>query len=247
MTCSSIYAYFILGGTQRTVVICIQKMLATHQNEEKPTEEMTSMIEMEIIKFTQEVIYYIQDYPKIEISILKGNTKMSGRGEHVINQHILKFHTKVEKKFAHGLSEVVGCSCENVSEFLQRHINYGSLPDLETKKAVTEMVAYFDENEVYINYNAFVYGIYIEELTKTLVEILMMKYRSNKVEEELKKKLTKIVSNMNKYQVFVDFFAREKWIVNHKSGKKIKTAKVNFEKVNKKVEDMFKSLLSVIP
>lgn len=207
------------------------------QNEEKPTEEMTREIEMEANKFMREAIRYIltDDQMKCRISELKSTSERSGRGEHVFNVNILKFHTKVEKKIKKSAIKFSNCTCENISEFLQQHIHKNSFLDSDTKKAVREMVVNFDVNEVYINYNSVVYGIYIHELTSTLVDFFENADSMN----ELRKRLNRIIDGMNKFQVFVDFFAQEKWIMNYKSSKDINTNsnKAKIEMVIKNIAD----------
>nr|XP_023661925.1 uncharacterized protein LOC111840860 [Paramormyrops kingsleyae]XP_023661926.1 uncharacterized protein LOC111840860 [Paramormyrops kingsleyae] len=138
----------------------------------------------------------------------------SKRGEHVINNNVIKFHVKLVKRYL--------------------NIPGQTTPDLicplikATQDAIMkEMVAHFGTDELYINANALVYGIYIGELRKALLGFLQ------DGSQESKDRASIIILNMNQCDAYVDDLAKVKWIKN--SSTKLQ----RFTTARNEVEEMF--------
>lgn len=139
--------------------------------------------------------------------------RRSGRGEHVINNDVTKIYTKVVDKV---MSRYPRLSMLNMACPL----------DNDTVEAITnELVAHFNDNELYINANALIYGEYCQAF-KTAVTDFLMGQGSRDI-------VSVIVHHMNEVEAYVDHFAKVKWIGNQNAKRN------RFEMIRNEVATMF--------
>ncbi|XP_041927999.1 cyclin-dependent kinase 2-interacting protein isoform X1 [Alosa sapidissima] len=140
---------------------------------------------------------------------LDDHGKRSRRGEHVINNDVIRIYSKV----VDGLGE----------RFQLITLNMDRPLDTETEADIMNvLVAHFDEHELYINANAVVYGVYSRELKTALTEFLTEPTQGNRDHVNF------IVNHMNVIEAYVDPFAKIKWIRNqNERGAKYETVRHN--------------------
>ncbi|XP_028821476.1 uncharacterized protein LOC114773118 [Denticeps clupeoides] len=151
------------------------------------------------------------DY-QIDEKLLKDTGVRSRRGEHVINNNVLKFHTKILTE--RRVQRDVECPLD---KSIQNDIMY-------------EMVAEFEPYELYINVNAVIFGVYWGVLKIALFKLLhpnnymifssfpavhnWMTEISRTENVNWKDEADRIITNMNVHQAYVDLLAKEKWTGN---------------------------------
>ncbi|XP_028829789.1 uncharacterized protein LOC114786666 isoform X1 [Denticeps clupeoides] len=168
---------------------------------------------IEIKNMIQEAFRRIDPDYQIDEQLLKDTGVRSRRGEHVINNDVLKFHTKILTE--RGIQRDVQCP---LKRSIQNDIMY-------------EMVAEFEPYELYINVNAVIYGFYCGVLRIALWMLLepTSQMRSNPLpavqnwriqmhrrteEVNWRDEADRIITNMNACQAYVDPFAKVKWTGN---------------------------------
>ncbi|KAF4098131.1 uncharacterized protein LOC131528938 [Onychostoma macrolepis] len=161
---------------------------------------------------------------------LKFELGRSKRGEHVFNNNILRFHSKVLTKFREDNNNVLqGCNQQAMND-LGRHTL-----TLETAKEIqTEMVVDFGEDEFYMNANAVVYGVYCSALREAMLAVLR-RINPDDVTPEKKQRVNFIIDNMNNLEIYVDELAKVKWIANNA------TIWTRFDDVRREVVKMYKT------
>ncbi|XP_028821470.1 uncharacterized protein LOC114773115 [Denticeps clupeoides] len=172
---------------------------------------------IEIKNMIQEAFRRIDPDYQIGKQVLKDTGVRSERGEHVINNDVLKFHIKIEQKFLTERRVQRDVECP-LDEIIQNDIMY-------------EMVAEFEPYELYINVNAVIYGFYCGVLRITLLMLLEPTSQMNsnplpavqnwriqmlrRTEEvNWRDEADRIITNMNACQAYVDPFAKVKWTGN---------------------------------
>ncbi len=153
----------------------------------------------------------------------------SKRGEHVFNNNILKFHSKVLKKFIkiHRIGNLKEHNQQAVTE-LDGH----TLPQNTETDIRTNMVVHFGADEFYMNANAVEYGEYCRVLTKAMIAVLNH-INPEHVTCKEKQWVNFVIDYMNKYEIYVDQLAKVKWIGNNA------TRRTRFEQVRREVAHMY--------
>lgn len=191
--------------------------VAKHKKGKQPVESQAAR-QKKVQKVRDETLEKIRRinqnfaFPKNEAP-LDDYGRRSGRGEHVINNDVTKIYSKV------------------VDDFMSRYyipntLNMACPLDNDTVNAImNELVAHFNEDELYINANALIYGQYCWALKTVLTEFLMR--------QESRDRVSFIVNHMNEVEAYVDEFAKVKWIGNQNEKR------IRFETIRNKVADMF--------
>ncbi|XP_028830309.1 uncharacterized protein LOC114786901 [Denticeps clupeoides] len=178
---------------------------------QKAGQQQKNMIKIK--NMIEEAIHPIDPDYQIDEQLLKDAGVRSRRGEHVINNDVLKFHKKIDKFLTN--SRDVQCPLD---KSIQNDIMY-------------EMVAEFELDELYINVNSVIYGVYWGVLKIALWKLLhpnhyrkfssfpavhnWMREISRRTEEvNWKDEADRIITNMNDCQAYVDPFAKVKWTRN---------------------------------
>ena len=145
--------------------------------------------------------------------------KRSRRGEHVINNGVITFYQRT------------------VDDFMNQQTNLDSPLDTNTAIAImNELVAHFNEDELYINANALIYGEYCRVLKRVLTHFLTVHRQggwSQEDKDRAQNEVTDIIQEMNDEKAYVDDFAKVKWIDNKEPRKN------RFEKIQGEVVIMF--------
>ncbi|KAK2915684.1 hypothetical protein Q8A67_000058 [Cirrhinus molitorella] len=141
---------------------------------------------------------------------LEEQLKRSQRGEHVFNNDILKFHFKVLTEFiqSHHIDNLQGYNQQTMDELGRHPLSQNTAEEIQT-----HMVVDFDEDEFYVNANGVVYGVYCRALREALLDVLR-NINPDDVTEEERRRVNFVIDNMNNLQIYVDEFAKDKWIAN---------------------------------
>ncbi|KAM9450498.1 uncharacterized protein Hap1MRO34_021102 isoform 2-T3 [Clarias gariepinus] len=141
---------------------------------------------------------------------IKEEQDRAKRGEHVFNNGILKFHSKVLNAFVEKyLYELQKYDGEALDEF-KGH----TLPQNTAKDIGENMVVTISTDEFYVNVNALLYGTFSKALHRAMLSVLgCTKQCDVTVKDKLRVKT--VVDIMNKYEIYVDHFAKAKWIANN--------------------------------
>lgn len=162
---------------------------------------------------------------------LEEQLERSKRGEHVFNNNILKFHSKVLKEFIqrHHIDNLRGYN-QQAMDTLGRH----TLPQNTETDIQTNMVVHFEQDEFYVNANAVLYGEYCRALRDALLKVLSH-INPDEVTEEETGWVKKLTDFMNNLQIYVDHMAKVKWIALDRRG----TRRIRFERVRREVAHMY--------
>ncbi|XP_063080280.1 uncharacterized protein LOC134470182 [Engraulis encrasicolus] len=146
--------------------------------------------------------------------------KRARRGEHVINNDVISFYYKTVDDF---MKETF---------YMPNTLGIESPLDNNTSEAIqTELVVHFDEDELYINANALIYGEYSRVLKQALKSWLLAP------SQELVGPVNRIVQIMNEEEAYVDPLARDKYIRNQNARR------VRVETIRGRVVDMLTNWL----
>ncbi|XP_058271898.1 uncharacterized protein LOC131369327 [Hemibagrus wyckioides] len=161
---------------------------------------------------------------------LKEELKRSKRGAHVFNNDVLKFHSKVLKDFIkrYRIESLRGYNKQTMDELGKHTLLQKTAADIQYN-----MVVHFDDDEFYVNDNAILYSVYSKVLHEAFLKVLRHINPDDKTDKE-KQQVTDIIDNMNNYQIYVDKFAKEKWIDNNPTRER------RFEEVRGEVANMYK-------
>ncbi len=156
---------------------------------------------------------------------LKEELKRSKRGEHVFNNDILKFHSKMlTPKYL------------NQPRYNQPAVNELGRHTLTPKTAEDiekNMVVDFNQDDFYVNVNAVLYGVYCRALREGMLDVLRHK-KPDDVTETERERVNSVIDNMNKRQIYVDHMAKDKWIARQRG-----TRQARFEEVRGEVVHMY--------
>lgn len=155
----------------------------------------------------------------------------SKRGEHVFNNDILRFHSKVLAEFI-----------KNQNIYNHRDYNQGAMDTLgkhtlsqnTARDIETNMVVHFGEEEFYMNANALMYGEYCKILRRALLDVLR-NINQDDVTEEERQRVNFVIDNMNNLQIYVDEMAKDKWINNEEDNRE------RYENVRQQVANMYRT------
>lgn len=162
----------------------------------------------------------------------KEQLERSRRGEHVFNNNILKFHSKVLTEFiqSHHIDNRQGYNQQAVNE-LGKH----TLPQNTATDIQTNMVVHFGQDEFYVNANGVMYGEYCRALRGAMLSVLCPCKNPGDVTEEERRRVNFVIDNINNLQIYVDQLAKVKWIANKERRK------AQFERVRGEVAHMYKT------
>ncbi|XP_076843084.1 uncharacterized protein LOC143487799 [Brachyhypopomus gauderio] len=174
--------------------------------------------------------------------------KRSKRGEHVFNNDILKFHKKILKHFLK--SQHIYSVKQVDSDTLINELGNHGLDENTECEISTNMVVHFEEEEFYVNCNALVYGIYCAALREVLFLMLNLMLNPNSYAQsniatniEISDNVSKvnyIIDLMDEKEVYVDHFAKEKWINQDRSNRRKPSRMERFKLVKDNVAHMYK-------
>ncbi|XP_053505356.1 uncharacterized protein LOC128622684 [Ictalurus furcatus] len=161
-----------------------------------------------------------------------GNLKRPKRGEHVFNNAILKFHYNVLTDFkrTRGVDLLQGYD-DNVQQAMNE-LGRHPLPQSTATEIQTNMVAFFDNNEDYVDANAIPFGRYCRELHEALL-VVLGHINPVDVTDEEGTRVETLLNDMNNLQIYVDQAAKQKWIGNNPGRQ------ARFEAVGQQVSHMF--------
>ncbi len=161
--------------------------------------------------------------------VLKDELKRSRRGEHVFNNDILKFHSKVLTEFIqrYSITNRQGYNQQAMNE-LGRH----TLPQNTAEEIKTHMVVHFGEDELYVNANGVVYGVFCRALRDAIL-VVLGHINPGGVTVAEREKVNSLIDDMNNLQIYVDELARDRWIGNNA------TKRTRFEQVRGEVAHMY--------
>ncbi|KTF79953.1 hypothetical protein cypCar_00045456, partial [Cyprinus carpio] len=144
---------------------------------------------------------------------LKDELRRPKRGEHVFNNDILRFHSKVLTEFIqrYSIANRRGYNQQAMNE-LGRH----TLPQNTATDIQTNMVVHFGEDEFYVNVNAVMYGEYCRALRGALLDVLRH-INPGDVADEERQRVNDVIDNMNNLAIYVDQLAKVRWIGNNES------------------------------
>lgn len=157
---------------------------------------------------------------------LKEELEESKRGEHVFNNDILRFHSKVLNKLIerHGINNFSGYN-PDIMNTLGRH----TLTKNTKTKIQKGMVAYFEIHDIYVNSNVILYSLFSSDLCAAFFNVLEHGHLGVPT-EVVDQKLSLIIDGMNRFKIYVDELAREKWD-NNKERKRRQVKEVKVEVV----------------
>ncbi|XP_048037481.1 uncharacterized protein LOC125262708 [Megalobrama amblycephala] len=137
--------------------------------------------------------------------------ELADRGQHVFNNNLLKFPRSVLEDL---LKDVGGYEqLNNLIEDLK------PLSQTQQDAISNKMVAHFSQDELYVDYNAALYGEYVRQLRQALVEYLKA-YTSDNGDNrrgihEIRQQVRNIASEMANHDVYVDPMARNRWLLQN--------------------------------
>ncbi|XP_052444157.1 uncharacterized protein LOC127985976 isoform X1 [Carassius gibelio] len=160
---------------------------------------------------------------------LKDELKRSRRGEHVFNNDILRFHSKVLTEFIqrYSIANRQGYNQQAMTE-LGRH----TLPQNSATDIQTNMVVHFGEDEFYVNANGVMYGEYCRALRDAMLVVLGHINPEDVIQQE-RERVNFIIDNMNNFAIYVDQLAEVRWIGNNAAKRE------RFEQVRQQVVTMY--------
>ncbi|XP_059381673.1 uncharacterized protein LOC132116826 [Carassius carassius] len=155
--------------------------------------------------------------------------KRSKRGEHVFNNHILKFHSTVLTDFIqrYNIANRQGYN-QPAMDTLGRH----TLTQNSATEIQTNMVVHFGEDEFYVNSNAVLYGEYCRALRDAMLAVLGH-INPDDVTQQEREWVNVIIDNMNNHAIYVDQLAAGTWIANNAARQ------ARFEVVRQQVVTMY--------
>ncbi|XP_048037242.1 uncharacterized protein LOC125262495 isoform X1 [Megalobrama amblycephala] len=179
---------------------------------------------------------------------LTASQKLAGKGQHVFNNNLLKFHRSVLEKL---LKDLRGYD-KHMKNLEKDLVN--PLSEDHKKKIGTEMVVDLSSKDEYVDYNAVVFGAYVEKLRHELVEYLKADTSDNDDERNrIKTQVQLITNNMVNLNVYVDPMACDHWLKkNPKKNQQFKDIRdalrnmfqnilQDFKTVSKNIKDLYKS------
>ncbi|XP_048037243.1 uncharacterized protein LOC125262495 isoform X2 [Megalobrama amblycephala] len=175
------------------------------------------------------------------------SSALADRGQHVFNNNLLKLHRSVLE----GMLNFLGASeqLNNLEQYLRI-----PLSQLQREAISTTMVVHFSSDEFYVDYNAGVYGAYVEKLRHELVEYLKADTSDNDDERNrTRTQVQFITGEMVNRNVIVDPMARDHWVKKDQNRLQqyndIRAALMNmfqniledFEKVSERIKHYYES------
>ena len=215
--------YVISGVAEINLMAHIREVMGKHDKKKgQPSAKLLPARANQLQKVQEETerkIRLVNQNFEFPASLGDDGTR-SKRGEHVINNGVITFYDKA------------------FSEFMNQTINLGiNYLEINTKKAIeTELVVYFDEDELYINANALIYGQYCRVLKRALKDFLTLDRQVGRRQDDgnvAQNNVTRIVQDMNREEAYVDEYAKVKWIGNRGARQ------TRFQNIQNEVATMF--------
>ncbi|RXN38653.1 hypothetical protein ROHU_000922 [Labeo rohita] len=166
---------------------------------------------------------------------LSASYQRAGRGQHVFNNGLLGFHRSVLQDL---LREVGGYDeqLENLMQDLIIPLNRTVQNAISTK-----MVARFSSDEPYVDFNADLFGEFVRELRRALVNYLKAKTSDNPNERiwEFRQRVLLISTEMANREVYVDPMARDRWLQENRRDEDVQL----YNEVRRALKIMFRDIL----
>ncbi|XP_048037240.1 uncharacterized protein LOC125262493 [Megalobrama amblycephala] len=145
---------------------------------------------------------------------LTASHKLAGKGQHVFNNNLLKFHRKVLQDL---LRDVGGY--EQLNNLLQDLVI--PLSKAQRDAIGKTMVVDFSSDEFYVDYNEDLYGEYARQLRMAVVAYLkahtsVYENERNGAKENFQR-VQFIANQIVKHDVYVDPMARDRWLQENKN------------------------------
>ncbi|XP_051763645.1 uncharacterized protein LOC127519991 isoform X1 [Ctenopharyngodon idella] len=163
---------------------------------------------------------------------LSGSQALAGRGQHVFNNGLLKFHRSV-------LKDLLKSNVRGYDE-LDNMVKDLRIPLIEhQQKAIsTIMVVDFSLEDKYEDFNAEVFGEYARLLREALVAYLKADIYDDEDEKNIiKTEVQDITSKMVDHEVYVDPMARDRWLQENPKQKQL------YNEVSDALIKMFQNIL----
>ncbi len=183
---------------------------------------------------------------------LKEELRRSKKSEHVFNNGILKFHSKV-------VNDLITIRCINNPQERDQYqqavteLDGHTLPQNTETDIRTNMVVDFGADEFYVNANAVEYGEYCRVLREAMIAVLNHINPEHVTEAERQRNIALrnknpvrktrnekewvnfVIENMNDCEIYVDKPVRDKWIALDRTG----TRRDDFKRVKGEVACMY--------
>ncbi|XP_067669299.1 uncharacterized protein [Haliotis asinina] len=162
--------------------------------------------------------------------------KTSRRGEHVINNNVLKVFRTMIDRFAAKIGSNASQLLANKEHTAAYQAYYAPLPEATTQSIRYAMVAHIPEDDHYIDANATAYGAAIGIISETVVTYMYDYYSNNSYNAPVvDRSITDLVRLLNESQLYVDEYAKQYWL--HHGG-----SEALFEESRQQVLHMFRRL-----
>ncbi|XP_067683349.1 uncharacterized protein [Haliotis asinina] len=162
--------------------------------------------------------------------------KPSHRGEHVINNNVLKVFRTIIDRFAAKIESTAAQLLENKEHTAAYKAYYTPLPEATTQSIGHEMVAHIREEDQYIDANATAYGVAIKEISDMVVTYMYDYYTNNLYSgPAVDRSIIDLIRLLNNGQLYVDEYAKQYW---HQQGGDLS----KFEECRQEVVKMFRCL-----
>ncbi|XP_046568822.1 uncharacterized protein LOC124277197 [Haliotis rubra] len=160
--------------------------------------------------------------------------KPSQRGEHVINNNVLKVFRTIIDRFADKIGSTAAQLLKEDTTAYKAY--YSPLPEATTQSIGNIMVAHIPEEDQYIDANATAYGIAIGEISDMVVTYMYDYYGNNSYNAPVvDRSITELVRLLNESHLYVDEYAKQYWL--HHGG-----SEALFEESRRQVVQMFRRL-----
>ncbi|XP_046563076.1 uncharacterized protein LOC124271950 [Haliotis rubra] len=166
----------------------------------------------------------------------EGEKKTSQRGEHVINNNVLKVFRTMIDRFAAKIGSTAAQLLEKKEHTAAHQAYYAPLPEATTQSIRYHMVAHIPEEDPYIDANATVYGIASGAISDMVVTYMYDYYGNNSYNAPVvDRSITELVHLLNESHLYVDEYAKQYWL--HHGG-----SEATFEESRRQVVQMFRRL-----
>ncbi|XP_046382094.1 uncharacterized protein LOC124153031 [Haliotis rufescens] len=144
----------------------------------------------------------------------KGEKKRpSERGEHVINNNVLKVFKTIIDRFATRIGSTAAELLGNKEHTATYQAYYRPLPQDITQSIGYQMVAHIPEEDQYIDANATAYGAAIKEISDMVVTYMYDYYSNNFYSgPAVDRSIIDLIRLLNNSQLYVDEYAKQYWL-----------------------------------
>lgn len=182
------------------------KQASDLEKKRKEREKKKAEAEEETVKKIQT----IDKNFKLTQTLGEGRSK---RGEHVINNDVIKFHSELitdffEENDEQFLDELTDLLLSPLSEKTKSDIGYN-------------MVVHFGQDELYFNANAVVYAFFKTRLTEVVNNYLSKKGDEDEI-AEARQQVINVIDELIKEEAYVDQYAAKKWLASKTNSSKNK-------------------------